>query len=352
MNPRGIKWAVPILALVLLGGAFMLYAPLTNRAEAAAKQELTDLLDAAFASIETEQGDAAPETAAAEENLISKARAVSRYLAHDDALLETNGLITLCELLTLDAIDVTDVTGAVIASSDETRVSLAAAEDEKTAWITDVLKDGEKRVSKADGATLYACVVRGDAGGVVLIRRDDPSVLSALQGTSPTSVTERFYTAGDLLFEGNGAGEDGWFYAENNLCVRETRNGLTLMAARPISEVFAARNAAAVGFAVAVLMALICALVSFLLRTNGGILRVEADDDAAASPATNEEIAALAAPDEEETFGEEPAEEAFETEPEPEPEPVPAKPRKKRGRKAAGSESEPDDESGFDKIVE
>jgi hypothetical protein len=96
-----------------------------------------------------------------------------------------------------------------------------------------------------DPSVLYACIGRSDIEGFILLTRDDPYVESALMLSSTESVTSDLPYSGDLLFEAAEAGADGFFYDSGNLCLRRTQDGVTMIAARPLTEVYAFRNGGA-----------------------------------------------------------------------------------------------------------
>ena len=71
---------------------------------------------------------------------------------------------------------------------------------------------------------------------------------------------------GDVLFQAAEAGADGFFYESGNLCLRRTQGDVTLIAARPTTEVFAVRSAAILAFGVALACIMICGVAAYLLR--------------------------------------------------------------------------------------
>jgi hypothetical protein len=126
---------IPLLAGLLLAGIAISLIPFSKQMEDRAKTELTLLMDRAFARISTEDQLSDPIVKAEEENLLNKAVAVSRFLAHDDSLLASDALLALCEQLSIDKIDVADAEGTLIASSDAARIGTAVGTQEAFSWV-------------------------------------------------------------------------------------------------------------------------------------------------------------------------------------------------------------------------
>lgn len=317
------KWLVPLLAGLLLIGIAIAFIPFSRQMELRAQQELTLLMDRAFARIEAGDQLADPMIAAQEENLLSKAAAVSRFLTHDDTLLASDALAALCEQLAIDQIDVANVEGTLTASSDATRVGIPIGQQEEFAWTMKAADDPAAQLTQQDASdptVLYACVGRSDIEGFVLLKRADLNVRDALALSGAESITSDMPYGGDVLFPAAEAGADGFFYESGNLCLRRTQGDVTLIAARPTSEVFAVRSAAILAFGVALACIMICGVAAYLLRL-----------EPVASEEDYEEYEAI-------------AEQEPPAEPEPEPEaieePVKLEKRRKLFRKRERAEEE------------
>ena len=370
------KWLVPLLAALLLIGIVIAFIPFTRQMETRAQTELTLMMDRAFARIEAGDQLTDPMIAAEQESLLSKAAAVSRFLTHDDTLLASDALLALCEQLTIDRIDVANVEGTLIASSDAASIGTALGTQESFVWTMAAVEDSSAAIARQDDdepSKLYACVSRSDIEGFVLLTRFDTHVQNTLMRSGAESVTGDMPYGGDVLFPAD-AGADGFFYEAGNLCLRRTQGDVTLIAARPTAEVFAVRSAAILSFGAALACIMICGVAAYLLRLEP-VTSEEGEADAlyAAKEAIDEPEQApeLEAPDQEERprkrrkfFGpreqEEEAQEPAETEPEEQREQAPEhapdrSPRQiPRARKRAhdATESQQDSEDGFEKIVE
>lgn len=253
-----------VLMLLCFAIAFL---PLTQREETNAKNDLSELTDAAFERIAASQASAEPVTEAEEAALTQKARAVARFLAHDDALLAGDALRALCAQLAIDRIDVADDQGAVIASSDDARVGLALGEAEGFAWTMDALNDSElSQADETDASVLYCSVPRTDIEGFVFLTRDDPFVEQALSAETSESLIADMAYGGDLLFVAEPGGEDGFFYDSGSLCLRSTVNGVTLIAARENSVIYETRNTALVALSALLLCVMICVVAAYLMH--------------------------------------------------------------------------------------
>ena len=262
------KWLVPILAGLLLIGIAIAFVPFSRQMETRAKTELTLLMDRAFARMEAEDRLADPMIAAEEENLLSKAIAVSRFLTHDDTLLASDALAALCQQLSIDRIDVANLEGALIASSDATSIGTTIGTQEAFLWTMAAADDATATLSQQDAtdpSILYACVGRSDIEGFVLLTRSDAHVKSALALASADSVTSDMPYGGDVLFSAE-SGADGFFYESGNLCLRRTQGDVTLIAARPTTEVYTVRTTAILAFAAALACIMICGVAAYLLR--------------------------------------------------------------------------------------
>lgn len=262
-------WLIPILALLMLAGVAVAFVPLTQRAEARAETELTQLVDKAFLRVEGEELEAEPVIEAQKESLLSKAAAVARFLAHDDTLLDSDALQALCDQLSTDRIDVADAEGTLIASSDDSRIGLPLGAQDAFGWTLDAAADPAAALAQTDETTpevLYACVSRQDIDGFVLLTKEDTFIASALVSSSVESLISDLPSGEDMLFEASAAKVDGFFREAGNLCLRLTQNGVTLIAARPLTAVFAVRNAVLLAFTVSLVCVAICAVADYLLR--------------------------------------------------------------------------------------
>jgi hypothetical protein len=273
-------WLVPLLAGLMVIGIAISFFPLTNQAQARAESELTLLMDRAFAHIGESAKQAVPVVSAEEENLLDKAVAVARFLEHDDALLATDALKALCEQLSIDRIDVANIEGTLIASSEADRINTQLGTEEAYAWTMAAADNAAAALTQADAtdpSTLYACVGRTDIDGFILLAREDPYVASALEKSGVEAQTADLPSGGDVLFQAQSVGEDGFFRDSGNLCLRTTKDDVTLIAARPLSEVFAVRNAALLAFGVALTCLLICGIAAYLLSLEPVVAADEED---------------------------------------------------------------------------
>lgn len=262
------KWLVPLLAALLLIGIAIAFIPFSRQMESRAKTELTLLMDRAFARIEASEKLAEPMITAEEESLLSKAAAVSRFLTHDDALLQSDALSALCDQLSIDRIDVANVEGTLIASSDAALIGTALGTQEAFTWTMAAADDASAALvqqDKTEPSKLYACVGRSDIEGFVLLTRSDKHVQNALMLSGSDSVTSDLPYGGDVLFTAEKGGADGFFYESGNLCLRRTQGDVTMIAARPTAEVYAVRSAAVLSFGAALACIMICGVAAYLL---------------------------------------------------------------------------------------
>ena len=144
------KWLVPLLAALLLIGIAIAFIPFSQQMEKRAQSELTLLMDRAFARIKASEELADPVIAAEEENLLSKAKAVSRFLTHDDALLAGDALTALCEQLSIDRIDVANAEGTLIASSDAASIGTALGTQDAYKWTMKAADDPTAELTQQD----------------------------------------------------------------------------------------------------------------------------------------------------------------------------------------------------------
>lgn len=279
------KWLVVLLAGLLLIGIAIAFIPFSRQMETRAQTELTLLMDRAFARIEAGDQLADPMIAAEEENLLSKAAAVSRFLTHDDTLLASDALLALCEQLSIDRIDVANVEGTLIASSDAASIGTALGTQEAFVWTMAAADDATATITqqdKTDPSVLYACVGRSDIEGFVLLTRSDAHVKSVLALNGAESVTADMPYGGDVLFPATVGGADGFFYESGNLCLRRTQGDVTLIAARPTTEVYAVRSSAILAFGAALACVMICGVAAYLLRLEPVATEDEEEEEEAA----------------------------------------------------------------------
>ncbi|MCE5188240.1 MAG: hypothetical protein LLF75_03510 [Eubacteriales bacterium] len=279
------NWLVLILAGILATGIAIAFVPLSRREETRAKSELSLLLEQAFTTVREGKTYADPVVAAEEENLMSKAHAIVRFLEYDDSLLQTDALNAFCSQLSVDRIDVANLQGELIASSDAARVGLSLADDESFGWAMAAADDPAAELLQTDAADrslLYACAGRTDIDGFVLLTRDDPFVDDALEKSSTNELLSKLPYNGDLVFESTAGGADGAFYDKGCLCIRQTQDGATLIAARTTADVYRMRNAALAAFGVIAVCAVICGIASYLLRLEPVVVLDETGADEAA----------------------------------------------------------------------
>ena len=298
------SWLVPILVLLMVLGIAVAFVPLTKQSSTRAESELSLIMDRAVARIGTSAHQAEPVIAAEEQNLLNKANAVERFLEHDDALLASDALLALCQQLSVDRIDVANIEGTVIASSDATRVNLQLGTDEVFTWTMEAANNAEAALTQTDAATpsiLYACVGRSDIEGFVLLTRDDPFVADAITKSGAEAQIADLTYGGDLLFVAQVSGEDGFFKESGNLCLRRTADGITLIAARPLTEVYAVRNGALLAFGTALTCIVICAIAAYLLRLEPVVSTEEDEYESALNPGDEPAGLPASAKEEEET---------------------------------------------------
>ncbi|MEN6339317.1 MAG: hypothetical protein ABFD03_04250 [Clostridiaceae bacterium] len=263
------KWLIPIIAGVMLLCLVAAFFPLSAREETRAKDDLTQLMDAAFTRIEAAQYSADPVVAAEQAGLLSKARAVVRFLEHDDTLLATDALAALCTQLNIGQIDVANAEGTLIASSDAASIGTAPGTQEGFAWILGTLEDPTaelQQTGEADRSILYCCLPRADIEGFVLLTQDDTIVDDALALSSVDALIADLPYGGDLLFQSEKSGADGFFTEAGSLCLRKTANDVTLIAARENAVVYNARNVALIAVAALLLCVMICVISAYLLH--------------------------------------------------------------------------------------
>lgn len=263
------KWLIPMIAGVLLLCLIAAFIPLTTREETRAKDDLSQLMDTAFTRIAASQSAADPVVAAEQASLLSKARAVTRFLEHDDTLLVTDALAALCSQLTIGQIDVANAEGTLIASSNSARIGTAPGTQEGFEWVLDALEDPTAellKTSENDRSILYCCLPRADIEGFILLTSGDTIVDDALALSSVDALIADLPYGGDLLFQAEPGGADGFFSDSGSLCLRRTADGVTLIAARENSVVYNARNVALVAVAAILLCVMICVVSAYLLH--------------------------------------------------------------------------------------
>jgi len=288
------RWLVPLLAGLLLIGIAIAFVPFSRQMETRAKTELTLLMDRAFARISAGDKLTDPMITAQEESLLSKATAVSRFLTHDDTLLASDALAALCEQLSIDRIDVANAEGVLVASSDATRIGMVLGTQAGLTWTMAAVTDATAALTQQDNtdpSVLYACVGRSDIDGLILLTRDDAHVENALMLSDSESITSDLPYGGDILFSAAESGADGFFYEANNLCLRRTQDGVTMIAARPTAEVFAVRNAAILAFGAALACIMICGVAAYLLNLEP--ITVDNDEELTQDTAEQEKVALL-----------------------------------------------------------
>lgn len=263
------KWLIPLIAGVMLLLMIAAFFPLSAREETRAKNDLTQLMNAAFQRIEASQSAADPVVAAEQASLLSKARAVTRFLEHDDTLLATDALAAFCTQLTIGQIDVANAEGTLIASSDATRIGLKLGAEAGFDWVMGAVEDPTAELLKTDEndkSILYCCLPRADIEGFVLLTSDDTIVDNALALSNVDALIADLPYGGDLLFQAEPGGSDGFFTDSGSLCLRKTADGVTLIAARENSVVYNARNIALIAVAALLLCVMICVVSAYLLH--------------------------------------------------------------------------------------
>ena len=283
------KWLIPIIAGVMFLCLIAAFLPLSAREEARAKKDLTQLMDTAFQRIEASQSAADPVVAAEQASLLSKARAVTRFLEHDDTLLATDALAALCSQLTIGQIDVANAEGTLVASSDAARIGHKLGAEADFDWVMGAVEDPTAellKTAKDDRSILYCCLPRADIEGFVLLTSDDTIVDDALALSSVEALIADLPYGGDLLFQAEPGGADGFFTDSGSLCLRKTADGVTLIAARENSVIYNARNVALIAVAAILLCVMICVVSAYLLHielitvVDSGEAEAEAEESA------------------------------------------------------------------------
>ena len=265
------------LVLIVIGAfalVMLIAAPLLTRAaKKAATDDLSQLLDAGETLLDEAQSDADAVAEGAEGNLLSKARAVARFLAHDDELLQTDALVSMCELLEVSAVDVTDYAGTAVASSVAGRIGRNLVEEPGLQWTKEVL-DGEglerTRADSTESALLWGCVPRTDTDGFILIQTLDRAIITAQELADPQAVLRSVSFIRDEMVVTNDPGRDGDYVMNDRFYVRRTHalpggaSEVALVASRGLGSVYLMRNATLLVLA---LFMLACILLSMLVQT-------------------------------------------------------------------------------------
>ena len=265
---RFLRYGLVLLVLLAFAAALVLLPPvLQAQAEQVAKADLTVLANAALARMESAETLYEEIRSSADEGILSRARAVSRVVAHDDTLLTPEALTALCEQLDLYLIDVTAADGEVVGSSEAGYVGKNITEDETLAWMEAVLEDPTKEYTETDpgdDSVRMGCVPRDDSVGMVLVRAKDRGVAAAKVAAEPAEVLRQMSFIKDSLELSEGAAEGA--AVENGLyVVRVTKDGVTVAASRALSSVYTLRNAAILALGVLGIVCLAAAMVIQLL---------------------------------------------------------------------------------------
>ena len=240
------RWLVWIVILVFAAALLFTYPALTTLTESSAEQDLAMLLDAAFTRLTLMQSNEEAVSASSNGNVLAKARAIDRFVSHDDTLMQTDALVTLGELLSLSAIDVTDAAGEVVASSIAGHIGRNVLEDDATAWTSEVAQgEGVEKthIDEENHALLTGCVPRTDTDGLVLVQTLDIPILNAEAAAEPEQVLRDMSFIRDEITVPETTGEDLTYYDANNLYVRRTRDNVTFVASRSLAQVHLLRSA-------------------------------------------------------------------------------------------------------------
>lgn len=255
-------WLILLVIVAFAAVLLVSYPLLTVRAQTAASDDLNVLLSAAFTRISLAEKSAEAVAASADENIIGKARAIDRFLSHDDALLQTDALVVLCEMLHISSVDVTDMDGNIVASSVPGRIGRNLVSDTKTAWTDEVLA-GENLartlVDEDNAALLSACVSRTDTEGLIYMQSLDVAIMEAMTAASPAQVLLDMSFIKDQLAVPDA---DGAFdFDGSGYVVTRTQDGVTLSAMRPFSQVYAVRSAVLLAEVIGFLLCMLFAAV-------------------------------------------------------------------------------------------
>ena len=110
--------------------------------------------------------------------------------------------------------------------------------------------------------------------------------MDALQQSSVEAQLADLVYGGDVIFEAQKSGVDGFFQESGNLCLRRTVDSVTMIAARPLEEVYAIRNGAFLAFGTALICIAICGIAAYLLRLEP--ISAIGEDDAEALPSAEQ----------------------------------------------------------------
>lgn len=265
-------WLVWLVVLVFGLAIIISYFILTGSSEAAAKADLTTLTDAAFIQLDMANQSAASAVNAADSNLITKGRAIERFLAHDDTLLTGDALQSLCDMLEIASVDVADGEGVVTASSIPGNIGTNLVTDANISWIQDTLDNNTEQVHPDGGnaSLLLGVVPRTDIDGLLLIQVQDASVKEARAAADPETVLSRMSFINDDLSVATAAGTDGAYIMDGFYCVRSTRSGVSVIASRLLSSVYLLRNSILLALAIFMLASLLAAMLIQVLLVGGG----------------------------------------------------------------------------------
>lgn len=256
------------IVFIVMAIEFVLLMPaLQINAEQTAKADLAALTEAAFQKMDEAKNSLQQTQAAADGQILSKARAVARILAHDDAQMATDGLAAMAELLELYKIDVVDFSGGIIASSDANYINTNVLQDAQLSWMQDVLDDpnaSEAETDPKDETVRIACVPRTDTEGIIVVRGKDGVVEAAASAAQPSEVLRQMSFVQDTLEIVEG-GEDGVTTTDGRFCLQTTKGDVTLRASRSVASVYIVRNAVALGMAVLLLVCVIAAIIIQIL---------------------------------------------------------------------------------------
>lgn len=260
-------WLVWIVVLVFAAALAIAYYPLTEHAEAEAEADLQLLVSAAFTRMDIAERDVENVQRAADDTVLGKARAIARFLAHDDTLLDTDALVVLCQMLDIAAIYVTDRDGGVIAASDAEAIGRALLTEADFTWASTTLSDGDEltKVSGTDAARLYGAVARTDTEGAVVILTGNEALATAIHNAKPETVVSGMSFIRDDLAITDEPGDDGAYIMDGYFCLRESRDNVSVVAMRLLGTIYVVRNAVMLMIAICMLICILAAMCIQLL---------------------------------------------------------------------------------------
>lgn len=261
-------WLIWIILAMFAVAIVVAYVPMTKSAEQAAIADLTALIDAAFAKMDAAGEDVKLVEEASRATAMSKARAVTRFIEHDDALLNTDALQALCAQLGMERVDVADYEGTLVASSDAARVGAMLFTDARYDWMQRAVADPAEEVSQldaADASLVYACVPRTDTDGAgcVLVACRDEAAAMLVRLASPERVMADMSFIKDAVVIDQSDAPDGAVTDGGVLSVKKTVDGRSVVAMRALSTVYTVRN---VVVFVCTIVALIAVAAAILMR--------------------------------------------------------------------------------------